>query len=179
MLFRSRGRCLGPWPCRAVARAAAGGHLAPWEAGPPPARPLAASALAAEAPTLSQIEQAQLEHLLLQVSGASDPARAAKVWQVVGGGPHEKLAETHLAREIAKDWEALRGQFGLDEDELGLALHLVLRAMGEAACAGRRVFPDEASRTAFEHDFQNDCVRSEEHTSELQSRQYLRMPSSA
>ena len=105
-----------------------------------------------------------LMHLLLQVSGASDAGRADRVLQVLPRGDGqasgwcEKAAQEQLAREVAKDWEALQQLYGLDEDELGLALHLVLRAVGEASCVGKRVYPDEASRTAFELNFQHDCV---------------------
>jgi hypothetical protein len=105
-------------------------------------------------------------NLVLWAAGAIDPARWAEVALLlrlghgVGGAQvsvkAEEQAQDFLMQQVRRDWSALCDTFRIDDEELALALHLVVRTMPKVPSdAG---FATEAARSEFEFAFQADCV---------------------
>ena len=99
-------------------------------------------------------------HVLLHASMVAAAERRAAVCSLLKFPTTlsgEKSSLEHLAHAIHRDWEALSEQFGLDDDELALALHSVAARLGHSSSP--KTLATEAARSTFEVAFQNDAVR--------------------
>ena len=91
----------------------------------------------------------------LAPGGAGDDAAAQA--KLAGGQP-ERLARAFLEDQLMDDWAGLQQLFGLDEEQLMVALVLVAARL-HLASSSPTGFADEAARSSFETVFQERCVR--------------------
>ncbi|KAL1512226.1 hypothetical protein AB1Y20_005488 [Prymnesium parvum] len=110
-------------------------------------------------------------HLLLHLHGSANsswetlmvvlkpPSRAV---QVEGEGAKVSFAErsvrAHLEDHVLRDWEALQSMFGLDEEQVMIALVLVAKRI-HLASSSLKGFDHESARSSFEAVFEEKCVR--------------------